>query len=292
MATVTTPPLVRATTYIPIANGKAAIRNKEGEYFDVKILRNNVRTGKSIVLDEENGEEYEIRTSKLEPPLAVDVNDRFDYFRQLTELTMQGKLFSLIASGEGGIGKSFTVGEMVKYLNLTEEKDYLNLKGYSTARALFDVLKEHSSKLFIFDDFDNILTDAIGQNILKAVLDTSKTRRVRWMTNKGEESFVFTGSAILITNKNKDKIPQAIISRSLLVDLYMTAEEKIERMRHLVHTLEAGTTLTADEKNDVIDLIDKFKNTIQDLNIRTVVKALLVYENTRNMDIVRYQILQ
>jgi len=290
---MTTIPVVQSAKglFTPIKGCKASAKLADGGYFDVTVQSLNVRTGMARIVDED-GIEYDIRTSKLERPLLANVNERFEYFRQLTDLTMDGKLYSLIASGEGGIGKSHMIGEMLELKDLKEETHFLHIKGFSTAKALYNLLKDHSEKLVIFDDCDNILTDPIGQNILKAVLDTSKSRRVRWLTNLEESSFVFTGSAIFLTNKNKDKIPQALISRSLVVDLYMTPEEKIERMRYLVPTLDAGATLTVEEKNAVLDVIDKYKDTIHDLNVRTVVKALLVYENTKDIDIVRYQVLQ
>jgi len=291
MPTTAVLPLTKVKEFIPVIGCKASVISEEGNYFDVTIETMSVRTQRAIVVDEDNVK-YDVHINNLERPLLANVNERFDYFRQLTTLTMEGKLYSLIVSGEGGIGKSHMIGELLEFMSLKEEKDYLYIKGFSTAKALYNLLKEHAEKLVIFDDCDNIMTDAIGQNILKAVLDTTKSRRVSWLTDLGESSFVFQGSAIFLTNKNKDKIPQALISRSLVVDLYMTPEEKIERMRYLVPTLDAGASLTADEKNAVLDVIDKYKGTIHDLNVRTVVKALLVYENTKDMDIVRYQVLQ
>lgn len=278
------------TEFLPVVGCKTSYLNKQGVYVDATLISKSLRTNKAVI--DVDGNEISIRLDRLERPLLADVNERFDYFRQLTELTLKKKLFSLIVSGEGGIGKSFTIAEMITYMNLIEKEDYIYVKGYSTAKALFTLLQTHSTKTVIFDDIDNILNDAVGQNILKGVLDTSPVRKVQWLTNDGEDEFEFTGSAIFLTNKNKDKIPQALISRSLVIDLYMTNPEKIERLRHLIPTIPYALSLTIEEKVLVLDVIEKYKETIHDLNVRTLVKGLVVYEETKDINIVRHQVLQ
>jgi hypothetical protein len=279
------------TEFVPLVGCRASYKNKQGLYVDTTVVAKSVRRNLATI-QLESGDEVNIKLTRLERPLLADVNERFEYFRQLTELTLKKKLYSLIVSGEGGIGKSFTIAEMIEYMNMIEGEDYVYVKGYSTAKALFQLLEKNKEKTVIFDDIDNILNDAIGQNILKGVLDTSPTRKVQWMTNDSDAEFTFTGSAIFLTNKNKDKIPQALISRSLVIDLYMSNPEKIERLRHLIPTIPFGLTLTVDEKVQVLDVIQKYQETIHDLNVRTFIKGLVVYEETKDINIVRHQILQ
>lgn len=258
---------------------------------------------------------YTIDTRLLEKPLSSNVNERFDYFRDLTKLVMHGKLKSLFVSGEGGIGKSFTLAELLSVEGFVEHGDgemkevikvskdgtehtvkeedyqYARVKGYTTARALFDYLHTHKDKLVIVEDCDSALTDANAQNILKAVLDTYERRRVTWLSANGNTSYDFTGSIIFLSNKNKSDVNQAIISRSVIIDLYMTPEEIIERMEYLLPSLDCAKRLTIDEKLDVLRIIDKYKFNVHDLNLRTLIKALIVYEESKNFELVRYQIL-
>lgn len=289
--------------FMPVVGRKASLKIEE-TYYD-GIVTAFLR-GKQIAKFKADDDEVEYMTpvELLEKPLASDVNERFDYFRDLTKLVMHGKLKSLFVSGEGGIGKSFTLAELLSLENFVEDGeidpvtgvqhlnfDYVRVKGYTTAKALFNLLQENHSKLIIFEDCDSALTDTTAQNILKAVLDTYERRRVSWNTNDGKVSFDFKGSVIFLSNKNKEDVNQAIISRSVIIDLFMSREEIIERMEFLLPGLDCAASLTIEEKFDVLRVIDKYKHTVQDLNLRTLIKALIVYENGKDINLTRYQIV-
>ena len=308
MPTKAVAPAINSTNkFVPITGRKASILLPDGCYYDCTVTKLNVRRKEASVEIDEDESTYVTPIHLLEKPLASDVNERFDYFRDLTAMVMHGKLKSLFVSGEGGIGKSFTLNEMIAVENFKEFGDetnkvdetlengedyqYVRIKGYTTPRALFDHLEMHKSKLCVFEDCDSALTDPTAQNILKAVLDTYERRRVYWMTKDRKATFEFTGSAIFLSNKNKADVNQALISRSVVIDLFMSAVEKIERMEFLLPGLDVAPSLSIDEKFDVLRLIDQYKFTVSDLNLRTLVKALLVYENGKNIDLTRYQIL-
>ncbi len=187
-------------------------------------------------------------------------------------MVVMGNTPSLIVTGEGGLGKTHTVTETIKELNL-EDNDWVTFKGYSTARGLYNTLFDHNGKLIVFDDCDSVLEDKVALNILKSALDSYETRQITWMAKmtKSDEypnQFNFTGRVIFISNKDRSKIDGAILSRSLTVDLSMSPQEKIERMSFILPRILP--TFPLDVKVDALNFLDQNKDSAQ-LNLRTLI---------------------
>ena len=187
-------------------------------------------------------------------------------------MVISGSTPSLLVLGEGGLGKTHTVTETIKELNL-EDNDWVTFKGYSTARGLYNTLFDHNGKLIVFDDCDSVLEDKVALNILKSALDSYETRQITWMAKmtKSDEypnQFNFTGRVIFISNKDRSKIDGAILSRSLTVDLSMSPQEKIERMSFILPRILPKVPL--DVKVDALNFLDQNKVSAQ-LNLRTLI---------------------
>ena len=136
------------------------------------------------------------------------------------------------------------------------ESGYVILKGTSSAAGLYELLFIHRHKLLIFDDFDSVLKDEDCVNYLKAALDTYAIREVAKMragnsfnsmgmtdaemwdeyeiTGKVPNQFRFFGNIIFISNIHEDKFDKALISRSLHVEVRLTKEQMISRMKSLM----------------------------------------------------------
>lgn len=202
-----------------------------------------------------------------------DINTRFDFLTQLTSMVVTGQTPSLVITGEGGLGKTYTVNKTIEDLNL-QPTEYISFKGYSTARGLYNTLFDNNGKVIIFDDCDSVLEDKIAINILKSALDSYETRKISWMAkmNKNDEypnQFEFTGRIIFISNKDRSKIDNAILSRSLVVDVSMTPDEKIERMMYIISDILPEYDLTF--KMDALNFLNDFKNECE-LTIRSLIK--------------------
>lgn len=277
--------------FVPVKGIHASLHNPEDDtYSDVFIKL--VRGDKAHVHPRNDRKLVDVvLKERLDYPLNPDINERFKYYHILLKDTIKGKIKAMFVSGEGGIGKTHELLTALAIEELQEGQDYNIIKGNATARALFDTLKEYPDKLTIFDDCDGVLKDATAGNILKAVLDSYAKRRVKWITAKGTESFDFTGSVIFLSNLNRDRVDKAVLSRTVMIDLYMTPEEKIYRMRTIADYLDLPLTLSAEEKEEVLSLIDKYKYTLTNLNLRTLIKALSLMETSRDISLVRYQIL-
>jgi len=200
------------------------------------------------------------------------INERFEFLEDLTSMVITGVTPSLVVLGPGGNGKTNSVRKTIKDNELSDG-DFIFFKGYSTARGLYNTLYDNNGKLIIFDDCDSVLEDKVSKNILKSALDSYEDRTISWMSklSKGDEyptQFDFTGRIIFISNKSKDSIDGAIKSRSLMVDLTMTPEEKIERLAFILPNILPEYDMVI--KKEVLNFLDIVKYDV-DINLRTFI---------------------
>jgi hypothetical protein len=187
-------------------------------------------------------------------------------------MVIDGLTPSLVICGPGGLGKSHSVISMIKEKDLLDF-EWTQIKGYSTARGLYNTLYDNNGKIIIFDDCDSVLEDKVAVNILKSALDSYETRTINWMAkmNKSDDypqQFNFTGRIIFISNKNRNSIDDAILSRSLTVDLSMTEDEKIERMEFILDNILPEVSHTV--KKDALDYLSEKRYEVQ-LNLRSLI---------------------
>ena len=201
-----------------------------------------------------------------------NINRRFDFTEKLTRMVVTGVTPSLIITGEGGLGKTHTVKQTLKELGL-DETEYEFVKGYSTPRGLYNLLFDNNGKTIIFDDCDSVLENKVAINILKGALDSYDERIITWSAKmtKGDTypgQFEFTGKIIFISNKSKDSIDQAILTRSLTVDLGMTPTEKIERMTYITPNILPDHDINS--KYEALSFLDHVKDSC-DISIRSLI---------------------
>lgn len=204
--------------------------------------------------------------------MSYNINQRFGFLKQLTGLVIDRVTPSLIVTGEGGLGKTHSVMEVISEKGLYDF-EWVQFKGYSTARGLYNTLYDNKDKLIVFDDCDSILEDRVAVNILKSALDSYESRKISWMSrmSRGDEypqQFDFTGQIIFISNKPMSSIDGAILSRSLTVDLSMTPEEKIERMLYILPNILP--TYPVEVKNDALNFLESKKDEME-LNLRSLI---------------------
>jgi hypothetical protein len=223
-----------------------------------------------------------------------DINTRFEFIEEVVDMVVKGNSKSVIISGDGGLGKTYTVMESLAAHKLTaadmidaataEENDeestraagdYVVIKGFITSRALYELLYTNSDRLIIFDDCDSVWEVPTSVSLLKSALDSYERRVLTWLTSMSNpeipRQFEFTGKIIFISNLHLAELDQAVLSRCLYVDVSMTPEEKIERIRYI--SPRVCTDMKKSEKEEVIDLLNEVRDQIGDLNIRTFLKA-------------------
>jgi hypothetical protein len=80
--------------------------------------------------------------------------------------------------------------------------------------------------------------------------------------------FDFTGRIIFISNKDKVDMDDAILSRSLSVDLSMTGDEKIQRMVHVLPGILPDLDMKV--KQDALDFLRENKDN-DSVNLRSLI---------------------
>jgi hypothetical protein len=171
-------------------------------------------------------------------------------------------------------------------------RKYEVVKGAMSAIGLYCKLFNYADKdnVLVFDDCDSVFSDELSLNILKAALDSKKSRRICWNTdsfklrNEGvPDSFEFKGSAIFITNIKFDNVKskkmrdhlEALESRCHYIDLTIDTErEKMLRIKQIVGDGMLNEYKFAEELvEDIVDFIDINKKRLRELSLRSVLKV-------------------
>lgn len=226
------------------------------------------------------------------PESRFSINERFNFVGDMIAMLASGDQASVIVTGPGGLGKTFNVLNALQKnelddVSLLDErevgevvssyKSYRVIKGYSTPKGLYRTLYENRKGVIVFDDCDSVLKDPVSLNLLKGALDSYSRRIISWRADMRDEdlptSFEFKGRVVFISNMSAFQLDQAIISRSMVVDLTMTPAQKIERMRFLLAQEDFMEEFSMKEKQDAMDLIGTLKDRVKELTLRTLIQV-------------------
>jgi hypothetical protein len=211
-------------------------------------------------------------SKETEAQIISRIEKRFEILYELTEGATVGIVRSLIVSGAGGVGKTFTVERI---LDAAKEKYGLKtevVKGVVSPVNLYKLLYRNREKdnVIVLDDADAIFFNEDALSIMKAALDTSITRKISWLSDSHSlkedsvpTSFLYEGSMIFITNINfqqhldvgKTKLTphlQALMTRAIYLDLQLhTSRELVAWINHMVNKnhilVQAGLTHTQEK---------------------------------------------
>ena len=242
-------------------------------------------------------------TGAMDTALAVvaekqsryDINTRFGFVEKLVTMVSSGVQPSAVITGEGGLGKTYTVTKTLEANGYTDissladfevgavinaRKCFTMVKGYSTAKGLYRTLFENNKSIVVFDDCDAVLKDPVALNLLKGALDSYGKRIISWNADMKDEdlprSFEFTGRVIFISNMDQNRIDQAIRSRSMMIDLSMNLDQKIDRMEHIAASGEFLPEYDAKIKTDALALIREIKDECKEISLRTLIAVAKV----------------
>jgi len=221
-------------------------------------------------------------------PSRFSINQRFGFVTDMVKMVCRGEQASVIICGPGGLGKSHTVTSALQSQGFRDatlsevggSKTYTVIKGYSSSKGLFRLLYENRDSVLVFDDCDSVLKDAVSLSLLKTALDSYSRRVITWRADFRDEdlpnSFEFTGRVVFISNMASSQLDQAIVTRSLCVDLSMTVDQKVERMRHLLTNTEFMSEYSGEHKQDAMALIDSVRHQAKELSLRTLIQCVKI----------------
>ena len=244
--------------------------------------------------------------NKKEP--EYDYGDRetiFEDLRTYIKLVIKGDQPALLITGSPGIGKSFIVNDEIKKANFVKGKDWVKVKGKSSAAAMYISLFKNNGKLIIYDDCDSIFEDEDGVNTLKGALDSAEEEReITWGSAKpikdpetGKQipsTFLFSGRVIFISNialKNFKKIG-AIKSRSFVLEVALSPQDMVKYIEEKLPEIKKNEPMSL--KKTAMNTIKSVATTNEDiqLNMRTVLKAIVILKNVSDLTVAKRMIIQ
>jgi len=236
-----------------------------------------------------------VAASESDEEIIERLRERFSMLTDMTKAVKKGDVRAMIVSGPPGVGKSHGVEEVLDRYKLLEDmggrKTHEVVKGAMSPIGLYCKLYKMADEgnVIVFDDCDSIFNDELSLNILKAALDSKKTRKIHWNTdshklrNEGvPDCFTFKASAIFITNLKFDKVKgklrehlEALESRCHYMDLTIDSErDKMLRIRQVIQDGMLDTYKLTDEvKAEIVEFVDENKSRLRELSLRSVLKV-------------------
>lgn len=284
--------------FVGYVNGKAVVRSTSKYYVQRKISAVEPAFVEAPVVQQES---------------EFGINQRFQFVEQMVDMIVQKTLPSAIITGEGGLGKSYTVLKSLEkngFKNLTDlsnfevgakvdkSKSYVVIKGFSTAKGLYRTLFENNGMVLIFDDCDSVLKDEVARNLLKGALDSYSKRYISWNADMRDDdlprSFEFTGSIVFVSNLPTNRIDQAIRTRSLCVDLTMTESQKIERMDVIAQSDDFLPEISPVAKSKAMEFLKSNTGKIPNMSLRSLIAVTKIAntEQTNWKDLAKYILMQ
>ena len=285
--------------YVTVKNdGQFAINIPE-----VKVLVDSIN--EIEFLNGESVTENTVKFSKAEVAKETEteamdrIAARFEVLDEMSRAAINGDIRAMIVSGPPGVGKSYGVETQMEkasmFDKLAGKRVRFNIvKGAMTALGLYAQLYKYSDtkNVLIFDDCDSVFTDDLALNILKAALDSGKTRRICWNSDSRllrEEgipnTFNFNGSAIFITNlkfsnlkskKLQDHL-EALQSRCHFLDLTIDGDrDKMLRIKQVHRDANGGLfsdyDFTEEQAQMVIDFMWDNHTKLREVSLRMCLK--------------------
>jgi hypothetical protein len=154
-------------------------------------------------------------------------------------------------------------------------------------KALY--MHRNAGEVLVLDDID-VWTDEDAMNVLKAGLDTSRTRTITWATSSRElreedipNNFDFNGAVVFITNYNLDRLcesktkmaehAKALLSRVLYVDLCIhTLREIMIRIEQVIEKTDilVNKNISNAQKKDVVQWVRDNHKKFRNLSLRAI----------------------
>jgi hypothetical protein len=290
---------------------------KKGNYVTVKnegqfaIAIDEVKVKVDTIEDIQfmNGEPVSVNTIEFKAKAEVSaeteeqamnrIAERFGILDEMSRACISGDIRAMIVAGPPGVGKSYGVETQMEKASMFDKiagkKIRFNVvKGAMTALGLYTQLYKYSDtkNVLIFDDCDSVFADELALNILKAALDSGKTRKICWNSDSRllrEEGipneFKFNGSAIFITNLKFDNIKskklqdhlEALQSRCHFLDLTINSErDKMLRIKQVHRDADGGVFKDYDFEqsiqDEILDFMWENHGKLRELSLRMCLK--------------------
>ena len=229
--------------------------------------------------------------ARSDSQILSDLKERFDILSLLTKGAVAKNIRAMVVTGAPGVGKTYTVEQILEHSKVPHEI----VRGSLSALHLYMLAYQYRKpgNVIVLDDADSIFNDEDALNILKALCDTSSTRKVSYMKeapqlrdNDIPQQFEYEGAMIFISNldfqtfvdEGKNKYAQhfeALMSRSLYLDLRLHNRDELGVwVNHIAH---AGKIFDREDvpnalRAPILAFLKTHREELRELSIRTLMK--------------------
>ena len=242
--------------------------------------------------------------SRFEEEVRATPEERFSDMESYITNVILGLDASALICGAPGVGKTYRIMQLIKKAGKVRGHDYEVIKGKCTPMVLFQMLHDYQKKgqILVIDDADDIITDEVSINLIKAATDSSDERVVSYGSNvkifvpeeklglytdfeqdaQGRwvypKNFEYEGGVIIITNMNAGQIDTAIRSRAMICDLAFTTDEVLEMVGQLAPHI-APEILTPDSKEKALKYLHELavSGAPMEISIRSFILVSKLY---------------
>jgi hypothetical protein len=240
--------------------------------------------------------------ARTDTDILTDLQERFSILSLLTKGATAKNIRAVVVTGAPGVGKTYTVENILAHRNTPHEI----IRGSLSAVNLYKLGYKYRrpGNVIVLDDADSIFNDEEALNILKALCDTSSTRKVSWMKESQAlaeddvpKQYDYEGAMIFISNldfqkfvdEGKNKYAQhfeALMSRSLYLDLRLhTKDELGVWVNHIANDgrIFDRENIPHDLRAPILAFLSTHRDRLRELSIRTLMKTCqLAKDNPRN----------
>jgi len=240
--------------------------------------------------------------ARTDTDILTDLQERFSILSLLTKGATAKNIRAVVVTGAPGVGKTYTVENILAHSNTPHEI----IRGSLSAVNLYKLGYKYRrpGNVIVLDDADSIFNDEEALNILKALCDTSSTRKVSWMKESQAlaeddvpKQYDYEGAMIFISNldfqkfvdEGKNKYAQhfeALMSRSLYLDLRLhTKDELGVWVNHIANDgrIFDRENVPKDLRAPILAFLSTHRDRLRELSIRTLMKTCqLAKDNPKN----------
>jgi hypothetical protein len=236
--------------------GKIMELSGHDNYFEIKEKM------EELELKHTDNDGFDMNVLLGSKPKAKNPKSKWSGYKDALNDVVNGDIPFVLVFGKGGIGKTYNAEQVIfdkeeghglrefdpdpdsgMVLN-GDEYDAVVYGGRSGVKGMVETLFEHRDKLIVFDDFDSVIMNPDGTDILKNAFAPdvkAGKRRVTYKSQKLEtgqgqsipSTFNFNGRVVIITNLEPSDIPQPMLDRSLPIDLTMERFEIMQKLKEI-----------------------------------------------------------
>jgi hypothetical protein len=234
--------------------------------------------------------------TRTDGEILTDLQERFNILSVLTKGAVHKNIRAVTVTGAPGVGKTYTVEQILEHAKNTMGVQYESVKGAISAVNLYKLAyrMRKPGSVIVLDDADSIFNDEDALNILKVLCDSSEKRTVSWLKESQAlreddipQSFEFDGAMIFISNldfqkfvdEGRNKYSQhfeALMSRSLYLDLRLHSRNElgvwIEHVAKSGHIFKREGLTTA-QGTAVLSFLSQYRESLRELSLRTLLKT-------------------